>query len=145
MLCVYLTKFFFIAKGRAFSNTFVHKTNVWQLRETYIWSQQVKQQWLSCIIKIWWLEKLPTFDVQQYLVLIIYYSPLSTEAVPGNIRNADHFLYFMRRFVEYLKTRLRIQHVVSETPPSFLRDCQQKVCIERKPLRLVFFLSSISN
>ena len=24
---------------------------------------------------------------------------------------------------------------VSETPPSFLKDCQQKVCIERKPLR----------
>ncbi|KAL8590345.1 General transcription and DNA repair factor IIH helicase subunit XPD [Nucella lapillus] len=57
------------------------------------------------------------------------------EAVPGNIRNAAHFLSFMKRFVEYLKTRLRIQHVVSETPPSFLRDCAQKVCIERKPLR----------
>ena len=26
-------------------------------------------------------------------------------------------------------------HVVSESPPSFLKDCQQKVCIERKPLR----------
>nr|KAG5712902.1 hypothetical protein BaRGS_007499 [Batillaria attramentaria] len=57
------------------------------------------------------------------------------EAVPGNIRNAEHFLLFMKRFVEYLKTRLRIQHVVSETPPSFLRDCSSKVCIERKPLR----------
>ncbi|PVD26612.1 hypothetical protein C0Q70_14289 [Pomacea canaliculata] len=57
------------------------------------------------------------------------------EAVPGNIRNAEHFLSFMKRFLEYLKTRLRIQHVVSESPPSFLRDCSQKVCIERKPLR----------
>ncbi|XP_076463714.1 general transcription and DNA repair factor IIH helicase subunit XPD-like [Babylonia areolata] len=57
------------------------------------------------------------------------------EAVPGNIRKATHFLAFMKRFVEYIKTRLRIQHVVSETPPSFLRDCAQKVCIERKPLR----------
>ena len=62
------------------------------------------------------------------------------EAVPGNIRNADHFLSFMKRFVEYLKTRLRIQHVVSETPPSFLRDCSQKVCIERKPLRSSIFV-----
>ncbi|CAL1526768.1 unnamed protein product [Lymnaea stagnalis] len=41
----------------------------------------------------------------------------------------------MKRFVEYLKTRLRVQHVVSESPPAFLKDCQSKVCIERKPLR----------
>ncbi|KAH9499606.1 General transcription and DNA repair factor IIH helicase subunit XPD [Bulinus truncatus] len=57
------------------------------------------------------------------------------EAVPGNIRNAEHFIGFMKRFVEYLKTRLRVQHVVSESPPSFLKDCQTKVCIDRKPLR----------
>lgn len=57
------------------------------------------------------------------------------EAIPGSIRNAEHFVGFMKRFVEYLKTRLRVQHVVSETPPSFLKDCQSKVCIDRKPLR----------
>ncbi|XP_041351578.1 general transcription and DNA repair factor IIH helicase subunit XPD-like isoform X1 [Gigantopelta aegis] len=57
------------------------------------------------------------------------------EAVPGNIRTAEHFLGFMKRFVEYLKTRLRVHHMVSESPPSFLKDCFQKVCIERKPLR----------
>lgn len=39
-----------------------------------------------------------------------------TEAVPGNIRNAEHFLSFLKRFIEYLKTRLRIQHVVQESP-----------------------------
>ncbi|XP_070578427.1 general transcription and DNA repair factor IIH helicase subunit XPD-like [Ptychodera flava] len=57
------------------------------------------------------------------------------EAVPGNIRNAEHFVSFMKRFLEYLKTRLRVQHVVSESPPSFLKDIYAKVCIERKPLR----------
>lgn len=57
------------------------------------------------------------------------------EAVPGNIRTAEHFVSFMKRFVEYLKTRLRVQHVVQESPPAFLKDCAQKVCIERKPLR----------
>lgn len=57
------------------------------------------------------------------------------EAVPGNIRTAEHFLGFMKRFLEYMKIRLRVQHVVSESPPSFLKDCLQKVCIERKPLR----------
>ena len=57
------------------------------------------------------------------------------ENVPGNIRTAEHFAAFMKRFLEYLKIRLRVQHVVSESPPSFLKDCVQKVCIERKPLR----------
>lgn len=56
-------------------------------------------------------------------------------AVPGNIRTADHFISFLKRLIEYIKTRLRVQHVVQETPASFLKDIQQKVCIERKPLR----------
>lgn len=60
---------------------------------------------------------------------------LNVGAVPGNIRTADHFLSFMKRLVEYIKTRLRVQHVVQETPARFLKDIQQKVCIERKPLR----------
>ena len=42
------------------------------------------------------------------------------EAVPGNIRKGEHFIAFMRRFVEYMKTRLRVQHVVQESPAGFL-------------------------
>ncbi|XP_047505742.1 general transcription and DNA repair factor IIH helicase subunit XPD [Pieris napi] len=57
------------------------------------------------------------------------------EVVPGNIRNAEHFLGFLKRFIEYLKTRLRIQHVVQESPAGFLKDVSARVCIERKPLR----------
>ncbi|KAF7993114.1 hypothetical protein HCN44_005895 [Aphidius gifuensis] len=57
------------------------------------------------------------------------------EVIPGNIRNAEHFVNFLKRFVEYLKTRLRVQHVVQESPSIFLHDIQTKVCIERKPLR----------
>lgn len=57
------------------------------------------------------------------------------EVVPGNIRHADHFIGFLKRLVEYIKLRLRVQHVVQESPASFLKDCQQKVCIERKPLK----------
>ena len=33
------------------------------------------------------------------------------------------------------QTRLRIQHVVSENPSSFLHHTYQTVCIDRKPLR----------
>ncbi|KAK9508669.1 hypothetical protein O3M35_006172 [Rhynocoris fuscipes] len=57
------------------------------------------------------------------------------EVVPGNIRNAEHFLVFLKRFIEYLKTRLRTQHVVHESPAAFLKDVYAKVCIDRKPLR----------
>lgn len=57
------------------------------------------------------------------------------ESVPGNIRNAEHFVSFMKRVVEYVKTRLRVQHVMQESPASFLKDIYQKVMIERKPLR----------
>ncbi|GBP79904.1 General transcription and DNA repair factor IIH helicase subunit XPD [Eumeta japonica] len=65
------------------------------------------------------------------------------EVVPGNIRNAEHFLGFLKRFVEYIKTRLRIQHVVQESPAGFLKDVASKVCIERKPLR--FCASRLSS
>lgn len=34
------------------------------------------------------------------------------EAIPGNIRKGEHFVAFMKRLIEYLKTRLRVQHVV---------------------------------
>lgn len=65
-----------------------------------------------------------------YIYIYIYIG-----AIPGNIRTADHFICFLKRFVEYIKTRLRVQHVVQESPAGFLKDVQQKVCIERKPLR----------
>ncbi len=41
----------------------------------------------------------------------------------------------MKRVVEYIKTHLRVQHVVQESPAGFLRDIHTKVCIDRKPLR----------
>jgi DNA excision repair protein ERCC-2 len=68
-------------------------------------------------------------------VSIIFLVTIFTEAVPGNIRTADHFISFLKRFVEYIKTRLRVQHVVQESPAGFLKDVQQKVCIERRPLK----------
>ncbi|KAI5797980.1 hypothetical protein DFH27DRAFT_561503 [Peziza echinospora] len=60
---------------------------------------------------------------------------LLKEAVPGNIRRAEHFVAFLKRFVEYLKTRMKVLHVVSETPASFLQHLKDLTFIERKPLR----------
>lgn len=62
---------------------------------------------------------------------------LPAEAVPGSIRTAEHFLGFLRRLLEYVKWRLRVQHVVQESPPAFLSGLAQRVCIQRKPLRCV--------
>ncbi|KFY15977.1 hypothetical protein V492_01652 [Pseudogymnoascus sp. VKM F-4246] len=60
---------------------------------------------------------------------------LLKEAVPGNIRRAEHFVAFLKRFVEYLKTRMRVRQVISETPLSFLAHLKETTFIERKPLR----------
>uniref|UniRef100_A0A1A9WIP7 General transcription and DNA repair factor IIH helicase subunit XPD n=1 Tax=Glossina brevipalpis TaxID=37001 RepID=A0A1A9WIP7_9MUSC len=57
------------------------------------------------------------------------------DVIPGNMRNAEHFLSFLRRFIEYIKTRLKVHHVVQESPAGFLKDIATKICIERKPLR----------
>jgi DNA excision repair protein ERCC-2 len=60
---------------------------------------------------------------------------LLSEAIPGNIRKAEHFVAFLKRFVEYLKTRMRVLHVVAETPASFLQHLKDITFIERRPLR----------
>ncbi|KAK5467075.1 TFIIH/NER complex ATP-dependent 5'-3' DNA helicase subunit [Exophiala xenobiotica] len=60
---------------------------------------------------------------------------LLKEAVPGNIRRAEHFVAFLKRFIEYLKTRMKVLYVIQETPPSFLAHLKELTFIERKPLR----------
>lgn len=60
---------------------------------------------------------------------------LLQEAIPGNIRRAEHFVLFLKRFIEYLKTRMKVLHVVLETPTSFLQHLKQLTYIDRKPLR----------
>lgn len=60
---------------------------------------------------------------------------LLKEAIPGNIRRAEHFVAFLKRFIEYLKTRMKVLHVISETPASFLQHIKQLTFIDRKPLR----------
>ncbi|WOO79552.1 General transcription and DNA repair factor IIH helicase subunit XPD [Vanrija pseudolonga] len=58
-----------------------------------------------------------------------------SEAIPGNIRKAEHFIAFLKRFIEYLKTRMRVLHVVAETPQSFLAHLKEITYIEKRPLQ----------
>lgn len=60
---------------------------------------------------------------------------LLDEAIPGNIRKAEHFISFLKRFIEYLKTRMKVLHVISETPISFLQHLKDLTFIDRKPLK----------
>lgn len=60
---------------------------------------------------------------------------LLQEVVPGNIRKGEHFVAFLRRFTEYLKTKLRTPHVITESPMAFLKAVKDAAAIERKPLR----------
>lgn len=62
-------------------------------------------------------------------------SDLLKEAVPGNIRRAEHFVAFLKRFIEYLKTKMKVLSVTSETPTMFLQKLKELTFIERKPLR----------
>ena len=87
-------------------------------------------------------------------VILALPDDLLKEAVPGNIRKAEHFVAFLKRFVEYLKvrnkdqrhrrprkltrllqTRMRVLHVVAETPLSFLQHLKDITFIEKRPLR----------
>lgn len=74
-------------------------------------------------------------DEEQFISNPVLPDDLLKEAVPGNIRRAEHFVAFLKRFIEYLKTRMKVTHTISETPPSFLTHVKDLTFIERKPLR----------
>lgn len=76
-----------------------------------------------------------TTDEDTFMTNPVLPDDLLKEAIPGNIRKAEHFVAFLKRFVEYLKTRMRVLHVVAETPLSFLQHLKDITYIERRPLR----------
>ncbi|NXP75355.1 ERCC2 helicase, partial [Ramphastos sulfuratus] len=74
-------------------------------------------------------------DSDLFLANPVLPDQILNEAVPGSIRTAEHFVGFLRRFVAYLRSRVRGPRVLRQSPPEFLRDLYEKVCIDRKPLR----------
>ncbi|KNC48555.1 TFIIH basal transcription factor complex helicase subunit [Thecamonas trahens ATCC 50062] len=57
------------------------------------------------------------------------------EAVPGNIRKAEHFVVFLKRLVEYLKFRINTREVKELKPAAFLDDAKSVAALDAKPLR----------
>ncbi|KAF1983518.1 putative TFIIH complex helicase Rad3 [Aulographum hederae CBS 113979] len=74
-------------------------------------------------------------DEQAFMANPALPDDLLKEAIPGNIRRAEHFVAFLKRFIEYLKTRMKVLHVVAENPTSFLAHLKELTFIEKKPLR----------
>lgn len=74
-------------------------------------------------------------DQELFMANPVLPQDLLDEAIPGNIRKGEHFIAFLKRFIEYLKTRMKVLHVISETPTSFLQHLKELTYIERKPLR----------
>ncbi len=65
------------------------------------------------------------------------------EAVPGNIRRAEHFITFMKKLVEHLRSRLRTVAgpnggVLSESPLAFLHRLVNSTSLEAKPLKFAY-------
>jgi DNA excision repair protein ERCC-2 len=60
------------------------------------------------------------------------------EAVPGNIRRAEHFLAVLRRLARFLDGRLETENVENELPVSFVASIHSQAGIDQKMLRFCY-------
>lgn len=61
------------------------------------------------------------------------------EAVPGNIRKAEHFVSFLQKIVMYLRNYFRDgKELTNVTPLAFLTALFEATSLERKPLRFTY-------
>ncbi|KAF8725850.1 hypothetical protein HU200_020411 [Digitaria exilis] len=60
------------------------------------------------------------------------------EAVPGNIRRAEHFLAVLRRLVRFLDGRLDTETVENEMPVAFVASIHSQAGIDQKMLRFCY-------
>lgn len=60
------------------------------------------------------------------------------EAVPGNIRRAEHFLSVLRRLVQYIRGRLQAENVEKEGPIAFVASVNAQAGIDQKMLRFCY-------
>ncbi|ESQ36609.1 hypothetical protein EUTSA_v10006888mg [Eutrema salsugineum] len=60
------------------------------------------------------------------------------EAVPGNIRRAEHFVHVLRRLLQYLGGRLDTDNVEKESPVSFVSSLNSQAGIEQKTLKFCY-------
>lgn len=73
-------------------------------------------------------------ETKSKLIFLLLLSPfhklVCSCQVPGNIRRAEHFVAFLRRFVAYLKEKLGVNQVETENPTTFLAQLQERLNID---------------
>ncbi|GLT37015.1 hypothetical protein SLA2020_113590 [Shorea laevis] len=79
---------------------------------------------------------LPTTDI--WLANPALPDDILKEAVPGNIRRAEHFLHVLRRLVQYLRGRLETENVEKESPVGFLVSINNHAGIDQKALKFCY-------
>nr|WCZ58534.1 general transcription and DNA repair factor IIH helicase subunit [Andalucia godoyi] len=57
------------------------------------------------------------------------------EAVPGNIRKAEHFLLFLRRLIDYVQSRMASNSVIQESPSVFMAGFEAQFAVDVRALR----------
>lgn len=60
------------------------------------------------------------------------------EAVPGNLRKAEHFVVFLRRVVEYLRKKIKGAQIEKLTPLALLFHMYETAAIDRRSLRFTY-------
>mgnify|MGYP005990797409 CR=1 FL=1 len=60
------------------------------------------------------------------------------EAIPGNIRNAELFVRFMKYVVRWLQQRIKVAAVETEVPASFLNRMSTALHLDPKPLKFAY-------
>ncbi|KAG2438141.1 hypothetical protein HXX76_005750 [Chlamydomonas incerta] len=60
------------------------------------------------------------------------------ETVPGNIRRAEHFVGFLARFLAFLRDKMSVPVVTSQTPEVFLTELQERVQVDAKTLKFCY-------
>jgi len=60
---------------------------------------------------------------------------VTRDAVPGNVRKAEHFLRLLRVFTRHLRRLLDAQRVTTDSPQAFLLGLADRTGLEAKPLK----------
>jgi DNA excision repair protein ERCC-2 len=81
---------------------------------------------------------LPVVGGEELLGAPVLPTDVAEQAIPGNIRNAELFVQFMRHVVRFFKDRIKVAQVESETPAAFLHRMGTTLAVDPKPLRFAY-------
>jgi len=60
------------------------------------------------------------------------------DAIPGQIRRADHFVSFLKRLLDHMKRRLESRKLEQEAPTKFLHGLETEAYMDPKPMKFCY-------